>query len=150
MKVKDIMTSDVISVSPDMEVHKLAELFVKKNISGAPVLDKDGSLLGVALEEGLIFQDKKVHLPTFIYFAMGFFTLGAHKLEEEMKKIAGGTVVDIMEKDFPIVSSQTPIEEVATIMIEKGKHYFPVVENNALVGVVTKKDIVRAIAKGKL
>ena len=150
MKVKDIMTSDVISVSPDMEVHKLAELFVKKNISGAPVLDKDGSLLGVALEEGLIFQDKKVHLPTFIYFAMGFFTLGAHKLEEEMKKIAGGTVVDIMEKDFPIVSSQTPIEEVATIMIEKGKHYFSVVENNALVGVVTKKDIVRAIAKGKL
>ncbi|UCG34769.1 MAG: CBS domain-containing protein [Candidatus Omnitrophota bacterium] len=150
MQVKDIMTSDVISVSPDMEVHKLAELFIKKNISGAPVVDKDGKLLGVALEEGLIFQDKKVHLPTFIYFAMGFLTLGTHRLEEEMKKIAAGTVSDIMETEIPALSPETAVEEVATMIVEKGLHYFPVLKNNDLVGVVTKKDIIRAIAKGKL
>jgi predicted transcriptional regulator len=150
MQVKEIMTSDVISVSPDMEVHKLAELFIKEDISGAPVIDKDGSLLGVALEEGLIFQDKKVHLPTFIYFAMGFLTLGAHKLDEEMKRIAGGKVADIMDKDMAIISPETSVEEVATIIVEKKKHYFPVLKDNTLVGVVTKKDIIRAIAEGKL
>ncbi|MBU2266083.1 MAG: CBS domain-containing protein, partial [Candidatus Omnitrophica bacterium] len=47
MLIKDIMTKKVITVSPEMDIHKLAELFMKKNISGAPVVDKNGKLLGV-------------------------------------------------------------------------------------------------------
>ena len=71
MLIKDIMTKNVITVSPEMDIHKLAELFMEKNISGAPVVDKTGKLLGVVKEEGVIFQDKKVHLPTFINLSFG-------------------------------------------------------------------------------
>ena len=55
-----------------------------------------------------------------------------------------------MEKEVITISADTDVEEVATRIVEEGVHYFPVVENKKLVGVVTKKDIVRAIARGKL
>jgi len=149
MQIKDIMTKDVITVSPEMSVHKLAGLFIKKNISGAPVVDGNGKLIGIVLEEGVIFQDKKVHLPTFISLSVGFLALGTKRFDEEIKKITASTVSDIMEKDLTTASADTEIEDVATMMIEKEAYYLPVVDGDKLVGVITKKDIVRAIAKGK-
>lgn len=149
MLIKDIMTKKVITVSPKMEIHKLAELFIEKNISGAPVVDKSGKLKGIVREEGVIFQDKKVHLPTFINLSAGFLVLGTKRYNEEIKKIAASRVSDIMEKDIAVISPNIEIEDVATLMIEKEIYYLPVVDKNKLVGVITKKDIVRAIAKGK-
>jgi len=149
MLIKDIMTKNVITVNPEMDIHKLADLFVKKNISGAPVVDKSGKLLGVVKEEGVIFQDKKVHLPTFINLSIGFLALGTERYNEEIKKITASNVSSIMEKDMVTISPDTEIEDVATLMIEKEIYYFPVVDKDNLVGVVTKKDIVRAIAKEK-
>lgn len=149
MSIKDIMTKNVVTVSPEMGIHKLAELFMEKNISGAPVVDKSGKLLGVVKEEGVIFQDKKVHLPTFINLFVGFLTLGTERYSEEIKKITASKVSSIMEKDIVTVNPNTEIEDVATLMIEKEIYYLPVVDKDKLVGVITKKDIVRAIAKGK-
>ena len=147
MLIKDVMTKDVVTVRPSMGVHELAELFLAKNISGAPVLDSQGKLLGVVLEEGVIFQDKKVHLPTFLHISMGFITLGVKRLEEEIKKITASTVSNIMEENILTVSSQDTVEDVATRMIEKDIYYCPVVEDEKLVGVITKRDIVRSIAR---
>lgn len=147
MPVSDIMTKNVVTVSPAMEIRRLAELLVEKNISGAPVVDESGRLLGVVKEEGVVFQDKRVHLPTFINLSLGFLTLGAGRYNDEMEKIAASKVAGIMEKDIITVAPETEIEDVATLMIEKGEYYFPVVDNAKLVGVVTKKDIVRAIAR---
>jgi len=147
MLIKDIMTKEVVTVSPSTSVHELAELFVQKNISGAPVVDQEGKLLGLVREEGVIFQDKKVHLPTFLNISLGFLTLGIKRFEEEIKKITATTVADIMEKDLITVSPQDNVEDVATTMIERDAYYCPVIEGQKLVGVVTKKDIVRSIAK---
>ena len=149
MLIKDIMTKNVITVGPEMEIHKLAELFMDKNISGAPVVDENGKLLGVVKEEGVIFQDKKVHLPTFINLSFGFLTLGTDRYNEEIKKITASKVSSIMEKGVVTINPNTEIEDVATLMIEKGIYYFPVVDGDKLAGVITKKDIVRAIAKEK-
>ncbi|MBU2266095.1 MAG: CBS domain-containing protein, partial [Candidatus Omnitrophica bacterium] len=117
--------------------------------SGAPVVDKNGKLLGVVKEEGLIFHDKKVHLPTFINLSLGFLTLGTKRYNEEIKKITAKKVSRIMEKDVVTIDSNREIESAATLMIEKESYYLPVVDKNKLVGVITKKDIVRAIAKEK-
>ncbi len=147
--IKDVMTKQVVTVSPDMDIRALADLFIEKEISGAPVVDKEGRLLGVVDEEGIMFQDKKVHLPTFVNLSLGFLTLGAKRYEEEMKKIAASKAEDIMLKDFLTVSSDASLEDVATLMIEKEVFYLPVLDKGKLAGVVTKKDIVRAIAEGK-
>lgn len=140
------MTKEVITVAPDMTIHQLAELLVEKNISGAPVVE-DGKLLGIVQEEGIIYQDKKVHLPTFINISLGFLTFGAQQFEEEMKKITANKVRAIMETDIIKLSPDTEIEDAATVMIEKGLYYCPVLEDEKLIGIMTKKDIVRAIAR---
>ena len=150
MLIKDIMTKNVVTVSPEMDIHRLAELFMKKNISGAPVVDESGKLLGIVKEEGVIFQDKKVHLPTFINLSFGFLTLGTDRYNEEIRKITASKVSSIMEKDIVTISPNTEIEDAATLMIEKEIYYLPVVDKDKLVGVITKKDVVRAIAKEKV
>ena len=148
MRVKDIMTKKIISVTSKTSVHELAKLFVKKGISGAPVVER-GKFIGVALEEGVIFQDKKVRPPLFINLSVGFLTLGVKRFEEEIKKITASSVKDIMEKRPVTINSDMPVEDAATLMLEWGVYYLPVLEGSKLVGVVTKKDIVRAIAKFK-
>ena len=147
MQVKDIMTRDPVAVASATDVHALAELFVEKNISGAPVVDANGVLLGIVQEEGVIFQDKKVHLPTFLHISLGFLTLGTKQYEEEIKKVTATKVADILEKDIVILNPKMSVEDAATAMIEKSSYYCPVVEAEKLVGVVTKKDIVRSIAR---
>lgn len=147
MLVKDVMTKDVMTVGLKTTIHELAELFVEKVISGAPVIGFEGEYLGIVQEEGVMFQDKKVHLPTFIHILGGFLTLGIKKYEEEMKKIAATTVSDILENDAKTVSPDMTIEALATMMLEENVHYCPVVEDTKLVGVVTKKDIIKSIAK---
>ncbi|MDD5070187.1 MAG: CBS domain-containing protein [Candidatus Omnitrophica bacterium] len=149
MIVKDIMSKKVYTVGIDMDVHKLAEEFIARNISGAPVVDADGRLLGLVLEEGILFQDKNVHLPTILNLSLGFVTLGLKQFEQEMKKITAGTVKDIMSEHPVTISSAMTIEAVATKMIETQVYYFPVVEDGRLIGVLTKRDIVRAIAEGR-
>lgn len=147
MRVTDIMTKDVITVKPTMTVHQVAELFLDKKISGAPVVNDDGELLGVVLEEGVIYKDKKVHLPTFLHVSLGFITFGVKRFEEEIKKITATNVSEIMEKNIIIVSADMDVEDVATMMLEKNIYYCPVTENNKVIGVVTKRDIVKAIAR---
>jgi len=94
-------------------------------------MDK-GELVGIVLEEGLILQDKKVHLPTFILFLTGVFAFGEKKFEAEMKKIASLTVAGIMEENMTALSPDTRVEEAATMIVEKGLHYFPVVDGGKL------------------
>ena len=147
MQVKDIMTKNPVAVTSATDVHTLAELLIEKNISGAPVVDNNGVLLGIVQEEGVIFQDKKVHLPTFLHISLGFLTLGLKQYEEEIRKVTATKVVDILEKDIVILSPEMSVEDAATAMIEKASYYCPVVEAEKLVGVITKKDIVRSIAR---
>jgi CBS domain-containing protein len=144
------MTTDVVTVKPSTDIRTLAKLFIEKDISGAPVVDDKGTLRGIVLEESLILQDKKVHLPTLVYILNGVFPIGEDRFEEEMRKISAITVEGIMEDEMKALSPDVPVEDVATMVVEEGKHYFPVTEQGKLVGVVTKKDIVRAIAQNKI
>ena len=149
MNAIDIMTKKVLTVDPGLEIHKLADFFVKNNISGAPVVS-GGKVEGVVLEDDLIVRDRKVHLPTFVFILSGVFQFGEKKLEDEMKKIAASTVSGIMRKNINKVSPATPVEDIASLVIDKGDNYFLVMEQEELLGVITKKDIVKAISENKI
>lgn len=143
----DIMTREVITVSLETTVQELAQLFATHGISGAPVIDPDGRVLGVVTESDLIDQNKKVHIPTIVTILDSFFFLeNPDKMEQEMRKIAGATVADIYSSPAVTVTVQTPVDEIATIMSEKNVHTLPVVDNGQLQGVIGKKDIIRTIA----
>lgn len=145
-KAQDIMTKDVITVTPATTVTELALLLASHNIGGAPVVDSSGVLLGVVTESDLIDQKKKIHLPTVITILDSVFYLeNPDKMEKEMKKIAGSTVGDIYSKNPHTVTEETLLDEVATLMAEKNVHTLPVMQGDTLVGVIGKKDIIKTL-----
>jgi len=148
ISAKDIMTKEVITVSPDLAVEKLAEIFWENRISGAPVVDESGTVIAIVTENDLIDQNKRVHIPTMISILDSVIMLEkADKIEKEIRKMTGTTVKDICSDTLVSVEPATPLDEVATIMAEKQVHTLPVLENGKLKGVVGKSDIIRTIAK---
>ena len=148
ISAKDIMTKEVISVSPDLVVEKLAEIFWENRISGAPVVDDNGSVVAIVTENDLIDQNKKVHIPTMISILDSVIMLEkADKIEKEIRKMTGTTVKDICSDTLITVEPETPLDEVATIMAEKQVHTLPVLTDGKLVGVVGKSDIIKTMAK---
>ncbi|KGO34362.1 MAG: CBS domain-containing protein [Desulfoprunum sp.] len=143
----DIMTREVITVSLETTVQQLAQLLSAHGISGVPVVDPDGRVLGIVTESDLIDQNKKVHIPTIVTILDSFFFLeNPDKMEQEMRKIAGATVADIYSSPAVTVTTTTPVDEIATIMSEKNVHTLPVVDDGQLYGIIGKKDIIKTIA----
>ncbi len=147
LTAKDIMTSEVITVKPDLSVEKLAEILWENKISGVPVLDDNDTLVAVVTENDLIDQTKKIHIPSVITLLDSvFFLESGGKMEKQIKKITGSTVGDIGTEKLISVTEETPLNEIATIMAEKRVHTLPVLSGEKLVGVVGKSDIIRTVA----
>ena len=140
------MTRNVITVTQDMTVKHLAQLLMDNNISGVPVIDDGGKLIGVVTENDLIDQNKKVHIPTVVSILDSFIYLESpDRMEQEMRKIAGSMVRDIYSKNVRTVGPGATLDELATIMSEQNIHTLPVVEGDQLVGIIGKRDIIRTI-----
>jgi CBS domain-containing protein len=148
--VRDVMSTPVSTLGPDEKVEHAADVLAEKNIGALPVVDADGRLLGMLRDDDLIASEARVHVPTFINFlGLGMAFPGEMKhLEQELKKIAGATVRDVMQTDPPTVSPDATLEDVATIMHERGVNSLPVVDTDRkVVGIVARADIVRFIAR---
>lgn len=145
-----LMTEKVITVTTATPVRELAQTLSENQISGAPVLDDQGMVIGVVTESDLIDQNKKVHIPTVVTILDSFIFLESpDKMEKELKKMVGITVEDIFAHEVISVQKDTPLDEVATLMAEKRVHTLPVMDGEKLVGVIGKSDIIRTIAQGK-
>lgn len=147
LKAKDIMTKDVMVVSEEDSVKQVAKLFVERNIGGAPVM-RGEKIVGVVTEDDLIMQDVKLHFPTYIQFLDSFIYLQSMRhFEEALRKAVGARVKDVMSTEVITAGEEDSIEEIATLMAEKRINRVPVVKDGKLIGMVTKGDIVRAIAR---
>ncbi|GBC59523.1 membrane protein [Desulfonema ishimotonii] len=146
LKVKDIMTKDVITVSPETEIVQATRLLLEKRINGVPVIDKDGKLVGILCQSDLIAQQKKLPLPSFFTFLDGFIPLTSMKqLERQIQKVAAITVVQAMTPNPVSVTPETSLSSVAVLMVDKNFHTLPVVEAGRLVGIVGKEDVLRTL-----
>ena len=143
---KDIMTSEVITISPETEVAQAAKLLLTKRINGVPVVNDSGELVGILCQSDLIIQQKNIPLPSLFTFLDGFIPLTSSKnLDKEVEKIAATKVSDAMTADPVTVNPDTEIEEIATLMVEKSYHTLPVVDGDKLVGVVGKEDVLKTL-----
>ena len=146
MIAKDIMTKDVITVSPEAEIAQATKLLVEKGINGVPVVDGKGNLVGIICQSDLIAEQKKLPIPSLFTFLDGFIRLTSIKhLEKEVRKIAAITVADAMTPNPVTVKPETSLEEVATLMVEKNFHTLPVMEAGKLVGVIGKEDVLKTL-----
>jgi CBS domain-containing protein len=118
MNAKDIMTRDIVTVSPTMTVKSLAMTLIKNQISGAPVAGKDGKIIGVVSEADIVAKK-------------------------------GKDVRGIMSEKVISVGEETTVEEIAQLMTTHAIKRLPVMSAGKLVGIVSRADIVSAIAQGK-
>lgn len=148
VKVREIMETNVVTIDPDATVRELAEILAKNNISGLPVVDKAGGLLGVVTEGDVILEDAELHFPHYIQFLDSIIYLeSVRKFEERLRKAVGVKVGDVMSTDLLTVDPDMSVRQVATIMADNNVNRVPVMENDRLVGIVARADIVRAIAE---
>ncbi|MDQ1455958.1 MAG: hypothetical protein QOH28_1578 [Actinomycetota bacterium] len=148
--VREVMSTPVSTLRPDDKVEQAADVLAAKDVGSLPVVDDDGKLLGILRDDDLIASESRVHVPTFIHFlGLGMAFPGEMKhLERELKKIAGATVRDVMQTDPPAVTPDATLEDVATIMHDRGVNSVPVVDtDNKVVGIVARADVVRFIAR---
>ena len=149
LKAKDIMTQDVITVKLSSTIEELARLLVEHRISGAPVVDGKGNLIGIVTENDLIRKNKRFHIPTIIRLFDAFIMLQSQSMiEEEIKAMAAEAVGDIYSKQPVTVSEETPVDEIATIMSEHKVHLIPVVDGKKIRGIIGKIDVIRGLSLG--
>ena len=146
LKVKDIMTWDVKTVSPETEITQAAKLLLSERINGVPVINKAGELVGILCQSDLIAQQKSIPIPSLFTLLDGYIPLTLlTRLDKEVEKIAATTVKNAMTPDPITVDSDTDIEKVAFLMVEKNYHTLPVVDSGRLVGIVGKEDVLRIL-----
>ena len=145
-RVKDIMTTEVISVSPETEIVQAARTMIEKRINGLPVVDGKGRVVGILCQSDLVAQQKSVPIPSLFSLMDGFMPLTSLKrIEKEVEKIAALTVAQAMTPKPVTVTPETGIEEVASLMVDKNFHTLPVVQDGKLVGVVGKEDVLKTL-----
>lgn len=122
MIARDIMTSKVCTIRPEASAKEIAQLLYRERISGAPVVDADGKIIGIITEADII-----------------------SKVDRE-----GLSVGDIMSHEVIAVEEETPVNEIAALLTERKIKRVPVVSDGKLVGIVSRADIVHAVAQGHL
>ncbi len=149
LKVKDIMTKDIITVTPDTEVVKAAKILLEKRINGLPVVDDSGKLVGILCQSDLIAQQKSIPIPSLFTLLDGFMPLTIMKrIDKEVEKIAAIMVEQAMTPKPVTVDPDTDIEDVARLMVDKNYHTLPVLDGGKVVGIVGKEDILKTLLSG--
>ncbi|MBA4348465.1 MAG: hypothetical protein C0415_00540 [Thermodesulfovibrio sp.] len=148
LKAKDIMTRDVITVKPATTIEELARILMQNKVSGAPVVNDEGDLIGIVTENDLISQNKRFHIPTIVRLFDAFIVFAStSRIEKEIKKMAAVTVDGICTKEVISVTEDTPVEDIATIMSEKKVHLIPVVEGKKIKGIIGKIDLIKGLSR---
>lgn len=151
MYVKDIMTTQVITVTTEDTVEKCANLLMEHKFSGLPVLDLEENLVGIVTEGDLIRRASRIKAPPALALLGGLIYLGnPKKFIDEIKRAMSQKAGELMSKKVITVRPDDTIEHAATLMMDKKIKRLPVVnEEGKLVGIVSRRDIMAYLYPGK-
>jgi CBS-domain-containing membrane protein len=140
--VSQVMTRDVIAVGPDECVHKAARLMSDHGVSGLPVVDGDGRVIGIITEGDLILRQAAPR-PRHWWHR---FLADPEALARDYRKAAGTMVGEVMTREVVSVSPALDLGVAARILYDRGLRRLPVVRDNRLVGILSRGDLVKALA----
>jgi CBS domain-containing protein len=141
------MTREVVTIGPEASVEDLAKLLEERRISGVPVLDAQGGLVGVITQSDLVQRSRDLDLPPALNILdLHLFLETPSHFQKRLEKLLGNKVKDVMTKDPITVAPDTSVKEIAGLMSSKGVHTLPVLESGNLVGIVGKLDLIRGLA----
>jgi len=150
LKAKDVMSTQIVTVTPETEIIQAAKLLLEKRINGVPVVNDAGQLVGILCQSDLIAQQKSIPIPSLFTLLDGFMPLTSLKrLDREVEKIAAAKVADAMTPDPMTVNPDSGLEEIAALMVDKNFHTLPVVDAGKLVGIIGKEDILRTLTSSE-
>ena len=146
-KVQDFMTPNPVTISPTASVEDAVKVMEDKGISGLPVLDNEGKLVGILSEGDLLVRESPMKPPLFMTLLGGvIYFESPSKFHQHIKKSLGMLVSDLMTSKVITTSPETPLDEVSDKMLSKKINRLPVVDDNLkVVGIVTRHDLVRAL-----
>ncbi|MDP5337028.1 MAG: CBS domain-containing protein [Nodularia sp. (in: cyanobacteria)] len=146
--VTDVMTRDPIVLRTETPLKEAIQILAEKRISGIPVVDDVGKLVGIISETDLMWQETGVTPPAYIMFLDSVIYLqNPATYERELHKALGQTVGEVMSKNPITISPEKTVKEAAQLMHDRSIHRLPVIDSESqVVGILTRGDIVRAMA----
>ncbi len=143
MKAEDVMTRDVISIDPDATVLQAARLMLQHHISGLPVIDKSGTLVGV-LSEGDFLRRRETRTERRRSRWLEFL-MGPGKIAAEYSHSHGSKVAEVMTRDVQTVDVATPLEDIVDVMERRRIKRVPVICGGLVVGIITRSNLMHAM-----
>jgi CBS domain-containing protein len=146
MNAADIMTRNILSVGPQTPVVEAIALMLDNHVSGLPVIDEVGQLVGILTEGDLLRRGEtgtERHRPRWVEILMG-----PGRLASEYVRTHGRKVEEIMTRELVSVDPETPLDQIVELMERRRIKRVPVLEGEKLVGIVSRADFLRALARG--
>ncbi len=148
LTAKDIMSVKVHTVTAETSVEELARLFAETGVNAMPVIDADRRLKGIVTQTDLVEQDRPLHIPKVVSIFDWVIYLESEKnFREELERISARKVGEIYHRDVVTCRPDTPVPDIADLMVKHKAHLVPVVENGKVVGVVARLDIIRSMGR---
>jgi CBS domain-containing protein len=141
MKVRDLMTTEVVTVTPETRLKEAAALLVERRISGLPVVDAEGKVLGVLSEADILVKEGGEKRRGGM---LGWLFAPEIALED---KLTAATVGEAMTTPAVTIRPNAPVHKAAARMVQEGINRLPVVDKRKLLGIVTRADLVRAFTR---
>jgi CBS domain-containing protein len=148
---KDIMTKNVITINKDASIDELSNILINNKISGVPVVDEEGKVIGIVTEADIIVKDTDLHFPRYFKLLDSIIYLESlNKFKNNLKKHLATKVNEIMSSKVISCSPETPVDEVANLMVDNKVNRIPVLsEDKKILGIITRADIVKSMVLNK-
>jgi CBS domain-containing protein len=147
--VRDIMDPTPATVTPETPVEEVVRLMREHELPGVPVVDDDGRCVGIVTEADLVLPDDQgdLHIPHYVnLFGGTVFLEPLSRFEHRLRKAFASDAADMMTRRPDTVGPDTTVRDAARLIHDSGHNRLPVVEDGRLVGVVTRVDVLGALA----
>lgn len=147
MTVDNYMTRNPVTAGPESTAEEIARLLIQHRIGCIPIVDSDGTLLGLITERELFLQERRVPFSTVIAHSLMGAWVDPDQLEECYAKLRQIRASEIMARNFLTIAPGTPTGEAARLMVKLERNHLPVVESGKLVGILARHDLLRALLR---
>jgi CBS domain-containing protein len=146
--VADVMSHNPVVVRRETSLTEAIKILAERRISGLPVVDENGKLIGIISETDLMWQETGVTPPAYIMFLDSVIYLqNPATYERDLHKALGQTVGEVMSKDPVTISKDKSLRDAAKLMHDKNVHRLPILDSEGqVIGILTRGDIIRAMA----
>lgn len=145
MKASDLMTTHVVTIPPEASIAEAIRIMLQKRVSGLPVVDAGGALVGVVTEGDFLRRGELAterHRPRWLEFLVG-----PHRLADEYVRAHARKVADVMSADVATVTEETPVDAVVQLMEKRRVKRLPVLRHGKVVGIISRANLLLALAR---